>query len=234
MSTGPWLSPEAHPSKQSFPRHRYRQNHRLFSVLHGTVLHLDRTLRRALRIFEFSASQSCLLRIAVVRTRAEVVLPNGTTLHPNDRFVDLHFWNEHVEQVFAGRGPCARAKSICRHLHRSLELLAEYLLAHPELDVKALHARVVMPIGDRLGKFEALAGRYGFSVTPSSSRGMMVIHDFFEDFLVRALAWAFNANQRKHLPLRRADLWVERDQFWNQYLRSRMRDSHGRNLQQHT
>jgi hypothetical protein len=83
-----------------------------------------------------------------------------------------------------------------------------------------IHARVVMPIGDRLTKFETLAGAYGFHVITSQARGVERVHDFFERFLIRALIWAFDCNRRNGQvrPLRRVDLWCTRTEFFCQYL----------------
>jgi hypothetical protein len=158
--------------------------------------------------------------------------PNGMRVDRDACVVDLHFWNEHVEGLLAGRSACARAKSICRHVQLSLQLLAEYVWAHPEMNVHVIHARIVMPIGNRFGKFKALAEMYGFTVTTSPARGMVRIHDFLETFLVHALAWVFNPNRptKRRLRLCRADLWMGRDQLLDRYLRSGGNNAMGHSL----
>ena len=228
MFTGPQGSVEAYPSEPSFSQFRSRQGSRLHAVLHQAVLRLDRILRRTLGIFEFSANPCCLLRIAIVRVRPKLLSPLGTCAERTDAVIELHFWNEHVARSLAGTASCARAKAICRDLQLSLELLAEYLSAHPEIKARVLHARMVMPIGNRFPTFKAIAEKYGFTVTTSPLRGLAVIHDFFEDFLVHALAWAFNPRRapRKRRTLERADLRIDRDEFLDRYLCSRTKDGY--------
>jgi hypothetical protein len=222
MSVGPHCSVAANPSERKFSESLSRQGKHHHPIVRRAIICLDQALRRALGIFEFSENQYCLLRIAVVRARTNPTPPNGMHVHRDDFVVDLHFWNEHVERLLAGRAACARAKSICRYLRFSLQLLAEYISAHPEMNVRLMHARIVMPIGDRFGKFKALAETYGFVVTTSPARGAVRIHDFLEAFLVRALAWVFNPNRptKRRLRLCRADLWISRDRLLDRYLRS--------------
>jgi hypothetical protein len=141
-------------------------------------------------------------------------------MRPSEELIDLHFWNEHFEPLLARKAPWTRARLICQHLQLSMSLLAAYLLAHPEITAKMIHARMVMPLGDRFGKLKAIAKKYGFSVATSPVRGTARVHDFLENFLVRALLWTFNPGpaRRRRLQLVRADLWIDRNTLIDQYL----------------
>jgi len=181
---------------------------------------LDWILRTALGIYEFSESPDCLLRIAIARAGRQVGMPDNLGLPRSNRLVDLHFWNEHFEALLRGKAPCTRARLICRHLEYSLGLLAAYLLAHPEIDAEMIHGRAVMPLGDRFAKFKGVAQAYGFRVTTSPVSGIGRFHDFWEDFLVRALLWAFNPGpaRRRKLRLCRADVWIDHKTLMSRYL----------------
>ena len=228
MSTGFRVSASAHSPEHSFFRDTARQNAHDHVFLRNAIVFLDRVLRRALGIYEFSTNPGCLLRIAVGRVRNGTTLPDGACLHPSDTLIDLHFWNEHFEPLLAGKAHCSRARLICRHLELSMSLLAAYLIEHPEIGATMIHARVVMPLGHRVAKFRAIAEMYGFNVTISPVRGMARAHDFCEDFLVRALLWAFNPgpSKRRQLGLRRADLWIDRNTFVERYLNNSKRRNH--------
>jgi hypothetical protein len=214
----------SHPSKRNLPKSAFSTSGRIklsWRIMHRVVLELDRILRLSLGIVEFSTNERCLLRMAVVRAKSRIALPSGAIARKDDLIIDLHFWNEHLSQLLAGRRPIARAKLISHRLNTSLKSLAEYVLGNPELmKAQFFHARVVMPIGNRLTKFETIAGAYGFQVITSQARGTERVHDFFERFLVRALIWAFNCNRRngQFRPLRRVDLWCTRTEFFCRYL----------------
>lgn len=225
MSSDCWPPAPSHRSKHNLPKSAFSTSGRIklsWWIMHRAVLEIDRILRRSLGIVEFSTNERCLLRMAVARAKTGIALPNGTIARKDDLVIDLHFWNEHLSQLLASRPPIARAKLISRRLRTSLKSLAEYVSGNPELmKAQFFHARVVMPIGDRLTKFETLAGEYGFHVITSQARGTERVHDCFERFLVRALIWAFNCNRRRGgqvRPLRRVDLWCTRTEFFCQHL----------------
>ena len=68
--------------------HRDTTRCRLDFFLHGSVdravLALDRSLRKAKGIFEFSDDEQCILRIAVIASEARILLPDGTELRPEE------------------------------------------------------------------------------------------------------------------------------------------------------
>lgn len=219
MSSGSRISAQVRPEIFSLPDDA--RDRRLYphGVLRKSVLLLDGLLRHVMRIHEFSANPTCLLRIAITRTRNTPKLLEHVTIRPSDQIIDLHFWNEHFESLLTGRAPCIRGRLVYRHLQNSMTLLAAYLLTHPEISAQTIHARVAMPLGGRFAKFKLLAESYGFKVTVSPVRGMTRVHDFFEGFLIRALLWAFNPGpaKRRRLQLCRADLWMDRNTLLRRY-----------------
>ncbi len=216
MSTG---SPASVPRPFSCPHKASDTRPHPHELLRRSLVLLDRVLRRALGIYEFSVNPTCLLRISITRVRNGTKLPEDCQIRPSDPIIDLHFWNEHFESLLAGRGPCTKGRVVYRHLQCSMTLLAAYLLAHPEIPAQMIHARVVIPLGGRFAKFKLLAESCGFNITVSPVRGMARVHDFFEDFWIRALLWAFNPGpaKRRHLQLCRADLWMDRNELISQY-----------------
>lgn len=219
MSTDSRVSAQAYSSDSTFSWSTTHRSIYRRAIPRSAIAMLDWLLRRALGIFEFSASPVCLLRIAIVEAKRGTRFADGRKVDPQDAVVDLHFWNEHFERLLIGKTPCARGSLIRRHLRLSLSILAEYLMVHPEIRAKIVHARVVMPLGGRFARFKSIAEMYGFEVTTSSASGMSRLHHFLEDFLVRSLIWAFNPGApRRQLELQRADLWIERDTLIDRYV----------------
>ncbi len=219
MLSGPVLPAEISARRNFFLKTKNQASHR-DELLRNIVRLLDKILRRALGIHEFCLTADCLLRIAVTHPSHKMSLPKTAIASPYDTLIDLHLWNDHFKPLLAGEPAFARATLIQQHLQLSLHFLAEYLVAHPEINAPMIHARVVMPIGERFAKLRTVAKMYGFTVTTPLSHGLSPIHDFFENFLVRALMWTFNpvTSHRRRLRLRRADLWIHRDTLLNRYL----------------
>jgi len=227
MGSGLDLSAPTSTRRGFFPR-ATNQASRRSELLRSVVRLLDGVLRRTLRIYEFSLDAACLLRIALTRPVCRMTLRKTGVAGASGALVDLHFWNDDFEQLLAGKPTRARAALIKQHLQISLRSLAEYLEARPEINAPVIHARVVMPIGSRFAKLKAVAEMYGFSVTTSSPRGLSAIHDFFENFLVRALMWTFNpsTSHRRNLRLQRADLWIARETLLDRYLAGCSKEPH--------
>lgn len=190
------------------------------SAAHQAILALDLLLRHLLGIFEYSDSPDCLLRIAVTRSASDRALPGAIAARKGQTLIELHLWNEHVTSSLAGRLHFGRAKVIVAEFRRSLEFLAQYLDAHPEIDESALvHARMPISSGDSMEKVEAFARIFGFCVTCTQPHGAARLHDYFEDFLIRWLVRAFNpARALKSAPhLQRAEFWMTRQALLERY-----------------
>jgi hypothetical protein len=223
MSTVQRLSVATYPATRSLTRKSVRQSSYWGHAIYLSITQLDRILRRCMGIFEFSGSPDCLLRVAISRAKVSATLPSGTGVPRGTPIFDLHLWNEHIAIFLSTGSPLGRAKRLLRSLPRSFELLADYVAAHPEISAPVVHARVVMPVGNRLSRLEAVARAYGFTVTAAPARGLSRLHDYFEDYLVDALLWAFNPTRkiRWDHALQRRDLWIDRERFLARYSRYR-------------
>ncbi len=223
MSTVQRLSVATYPASRSLTKKSARQSNYWGQAIYLAITQLDRILRRCMGIFEFSGSPDCLLRVAISRAKASATLPNGIGVRRGTPIFDLHLWNEHIAVFLSTGSPLGRAKRLIRSLPRSFDLLADYVAAHPEISAPVVHARVVMPVGKRLSRLEAVASAYGFTVTAAPARGLNRLHDYFEDYLVDALFWAFNPNRKVRWDhaLQRRDLWIDRDRFLARYSKYR-------------
>lgn len=219
MSTVQRLSVATYPASHSLTRKYSRQLNYWGRVIYLAITQLDRILRRRMGIFEFSSRPDCLLRVAVSRAKASATLPNGLRVRRGTPIFDLHLWNEHIATFLSTGSPLGRAKRLLLSMPRSFELLAAYVAAHPEISAPVIHARMIMPVGNRLSRLEAVASAYGFTVTDAPAHGLGRLHDYFEDYLVDALVWAFNPTRKigwDHA-LQRRDLWIDRERFLARY-----------------
>lgn len=200
-------------------------HHSFESLLHGSVdravLAIDRSLRRAQGIFEFSNDDDCILRIAVIPAETRILLPDGTQLRPEDPIVDLHLWNERLPGLVHDGSSLAWGASFRTRMRATLRLLAEYLASEPDLKkVKACRARVAF-LRDRL--VQRAARHLGFvSAVPDQSLPEHV-HEFLEVFLIYGLTWVFNPEALPHkacLP-QRSYLWMSRKELFSRYGGSR-------------
>lgn len=190
-------------------------------LLHGSlnraVLAVDRSLRRANGIFEFSDDDDCILRIGVIPAESRILLPDGTEVLPEDPIVDLHFWNEHLLHLDRVRSSLGWGGAFRTRLRLSLRQLAEYVESHPELrDVKACRARAAFFRDRRLRR---VAYQNGFVAAVPHASIADHVHEFLEIFLLYGLTWVFNPGAlhgRTRLP-QRCYLWMSRQELLRRY-----------------
>ncbi|MGH9737619.1 MAG: YkoP family protein [Candidatus Acidiferrales bacterium] len=191
-------------------------------ILEGAIFRLDRVLRKWQHIFEFCEADDCLLRAAIMAARKKVALPDGNVIYPGDEMVEIHWWNEHVARLVADQPALVRAKLLPSLVEHSFEHLAKYVAVAPEArGARFIHGNAVLPMRGGKNEFAALLQRYGFWVVRPPAGFFDKLHDFFEEYLVRALLWAFHRRKtRKHRRrvLRRVDLWASRSAFLARYL----------------
>ncbi len=215
----PALSPEATLPKSDC----YVCPHADYSpgILEGAIFRLDRVLRKWQHIYEFCMADDCLLRVAIMAARKKVALPDGKIIYPGDEMVEIHWWNEHVARLVADQPALARAKLLPSLVEHSFEHLAKYVAIAPEAkDARFIHGNAVLPMRGSKNEFAVLLQRYGFWVVRPPVGFFDKLHDFFEEYLVRALLWAFHRRKtRKHRRrvLRRVDLWASRSDFLARY-----------------
>jgi hypothetical protein len=212
------ISPEATLPKSEFPV--CPDGIASSGAVQTAIFQLDRVLRRWQRIYEFCQADDCLLRIAKGRANKRIVLPNGSEIRPGDEVLEIHWWNEHVARLVADRPALARAKCLLRLVERSFEQLSKYLATAPEAQcVKFIHGNAVLPMRNRRNELATRVRQYGFWVVHSESGYLERVHDFFEQYLVWALLWAFHHHkpEMKNHTLRRVDLWTTRAEFLEHY-----------------
>jgi hypothetical protein len=105
------------------------------------VLGFDRWLRRINGVYEYSTHSHCAFRIMVTRAGREISLADGTRLHPEDRIIELHIWNEQFPCFPEDGATLGWARRASRRVDISLRELARYLAAAPDIaDVRAIRA----------------------------------------------------------------------------------------------
>jgi hypothetical protein len=158
--------------------------------------------------------------VAITSTKKKIALPKGDEVRPGDQILEIHWWNEHVERLIADRPALARAKLLPSLVERSFEHLAKYVATAPEAKkVRFVHGNAVLPMRGSEGEFASLVQQYGFWVTRPECGYLEQTHDFLEEYLVRALLWAFHRRKTRtrRTVLRRVDLWTTRAQFLARY-----------------
>jgi len=214
----PVCSPEATLPKSEFPARRNPDYSESF--IQSSIFRLDRALRRWQHIFEFCQADDCLLRVAVNSARKTIPLPDGHEVRPGDQIVEIHWWNEHVAWLIADRPALARAKLLPALVEHSFEQLAKYVATAPQAkQVRFIHGNAVLPMRGSKDEFAALVRGYGFWVVPSACGYFERMHDFLDEYLVRALLWAFHRRKtrKRKTVLKRVDLWTTRTQFLARY-----------------
>jgi hypothetical protein len=189
------------------------------SLIQRAVFRLDRVLRQWQGIYEFCQAGDCLLRVAITSARTKVELPDGSVARPGDQIIEIHWWNEHVARLIADRPALARAKLLLSLVQHSFEQLARYVATAPEAQaVRFIHGNAVLPMHGREDELAALVRDFGFCVVHPPAGYWEQVHDFFEEYLVRALLWAFHRRKtRRRRVLRRVDLWAARADFLERY-----------------
>jgi hypothetical protein len=174
--------------------------------LGAIIAPLDRYLRARQGVQEYSRSPTCILRIQLVSSSADVRLLDGTQLHCGERLLDLHLWNEHVPAI-AKHGPTLGwARQMNRCFAESLRELVTYLARRPELDdVRMIRANISLGAASRCDQIARIVARYGFErvATPQPRKLAERMHRLGENILVSLLVLAANSAALKADTLRR-------------------------------
>jgi hypothetical protein len=168
---------------------------------------LDRFLRYRLQIHEFRAQPDCLFRISRSQSNRLVTLMDGCEIKSGDPLLELHLWNEHLSLVGDPTSGFAWGLRFLKLLRFSLTLLADHVEVEPEwADIKAVHACFVTC----LQRPEQALQHLGFSITSPPRSARRKVHDYFENYLVYALIWAFHPCGIRCPPkdLKRIELWL--------------------------
>jgi hypothetical protein len=178
----------------------------LFSgALASFVEAIDRLLRHRLQVIEYSNSRDCLFRLQIINSEDSVVLVDGTRLHPGDRVIDLHLWNEQVPLMPDGAPTLAFARRVERCIDLSLSELAGYLRGRSDLgDIQAIRGNMSLGASERSNQIARIASRYGFERAKGRELSFGEnVHRLGENILITMLAIAHNPGSLKADTLRR-------------------------------
>jgi YkoP-like protein len=158
-------------------------------MLRAMVRMIDERLRASQAIMEFTTAPDCIFRMEVVSTTENTVLMDGTVVHPGERVINLHLWNEQIPK-FPRSGPTLGwALRMSRALRTSLSELDTFLAGQPALaDIAAIKADMSFGSTERSEQLVTIAARYGFErikAPEPSLRGR--IHRFGENLLISML-----------------------------------------------
>jgi hypothetical protein len=173
---------------------------------------IDRLLRRAQSICEFTTSEHCLLRLAISRADASVRLHDGVSIENGGTIAVLHLWNEHLPPLPKGGPTFAWANRMRQQLLHSLDELAAYAAASSSLrNVVAFQARGAFVSRGRSEKMVSIAAGFGFERIVRDRQPPLIIRvqDFVDNFWLWGLVWAFNPRS-----LRGRALIRQRDELW--------------------
>jgi hypothetical protein len=181
---------------------------------------LDRLLRYVMRIREFCADRSCIIRVAIVKASAPVALSDGTRLRPGDLVGDLHLWNEQLPQLPWHGGGLAWALALRRQFARSFAQLAQHLERDPVFaSVEAFRGGMTfMGSVGRRAKVARVVSAFGFEIIGTevpSSRLRRMLDGIFIFFLIHT----YNPACLKHgaLTRRRYELWISKRSLIERY-----------------
>jgi len=181
----------------------------------------DAVLRRWYGVYEFTDDPNCLLRVALRRARVPVVLAEGLVIGAGSPIGLLHFWNEHLPP-FPPHGPdICWAKGVEHRFEHSLRLLATHVEGNPAwAGVRALRGHAALSGGMRPAQMRRVASHYGFEIAALDLAGLAALHAFGQNFLLWALARAFNPGALTRQPFRRprTELWISRETLRARFL----------------
>jgi hypothetical protein len=185
------------------------------------VRRLDALIRRHEGFIEFSNSPTCMLRVVVKRADSEIQLSDGSVIHPGEKIIDIHFWNERLPQASACQG-LGWGGRFGRALMRSFVDLALAIDVDPRLkDAVAVRGRLAFAGARNPDEMHRFGGWFGFEGADSTGPLPLKrrIHDAAEDLWLLALTWTFNPGSlsTRQMIRRRDDLWISKAKLVARY-----------------
>ena len=156
----------------------------------------DNRQRRRQAVFEYTRNPACIFRIDVNRSSREVTLRDGTCVRAGDRMVRLHFWNEQIPTLPEDGATIAWARRMQRAIGGSLQELARYLEAQPDLaDIAAICGHVPSGTKSQSGQIVRIMAHYGFETIAETEPLPLAerLHRFGENILISLIVLAHNA-----------------------------------------
>ncbi len=157
---------------------------------------LDSRLRLRQGVIEYTRRPSCLFRIQLTTSCADVVLSDQTHVRPGDRIISLHVWNEQFP-AFPVHGPTlAWARRLNRAFDFSLRELARFLEVQRDFDdIKAICANMTFEPAERSAQLARFVSRFGFEKIEmhASQSFRQRMHWVGENILISMIVFAHNA-----------------------------------------
>lgn len=129
------------------------------------VMALDTLLRRIAGIIEFCDEPACLLRLGSGHSDTDILLSDGTHIHPGDPVGEIHLWNEHVPRMGSGGPDLGWGVQFYRGMLASLEELSAYVQTDDRFaSVKAFRGEVAVLQNEDVPVAAQLLERLGFDI----------------------------------------------------------------------
>lgn len=149
----------------------YPLGHRAGYAAGQAVFALDGWLRRRCGSFEYCHRPDCVFRIQRCAAPQDLRLRDGTLIRAGEPALRLHFWNEHMPRMAAGRPTLRWARQIERSVAGSLHELALYLACRADPSgIRVLFADMHLAGGRQMRQFRRIVARLGFEPAPEPPR----------------------------------------------------------------
>jgi hypothetical protein len=176
------------------------------------ILGFDAWLRRRNGVYEYSDHPDCVFRMQIARVGQEISLPDGTHLHPGDRVIELHIWNEQFPCFSAAGATLSWGRHVSRRVDISLRELARYLAAAADLaDIRAICADTRLAGTATTAQLLRICRRYGLERGPDLGPPSRIewCRRLGENIFIALLVLARNAGA-----FRPARIWRDRVQMF--------------------
>lgn len=167
---------------------------------------LDARLRHGHGVGEYTNRPDCILRMQVARNGDDLTLSDGVRLHPGERIIDLHLWNEQFPRMGKIGPTVGWAKRVLGVFDLSLRELARHLACRRDLDdIVAIRVNLGLGAAERRRQLAHIMGRYGFELTPSMAPRSLGerTRRLGENILISLMVWAQNPGAVRRDTLRR-------------------------------
>lgn len=196
----------------------------MFGLPGAFVRLIDRILRRAKNVFEFTEAPECLLRIARTTSPRSITLSDGVNLRAGEPVISIHLWNERIPPLAQDGSDFRWGIEFASRIRASLQLLAHYLETHREYnDARVLYGEAGFFESERAEQITRVLARLGFDVIPLARPGWNFLRGaFWANLFSWWLMATFNpvsAAGKSFSHLRRYELWMSRARLSEKYLR---------------
>ena len=168
-------------------------------------------------MYAIADDQDCLLRLRRCRAAYPVFLRN-LVIRPGDDVLELHLWNDRIPVLPRGGADLGWAGRTGRLFAASLRTVADHLDSDPALRTSRAVCGTTILIRPEDASL-CLMARLGFEVLPAR-HPLGRFSEFWENAYAWGLMWTYNPASlrgRSLLRLRRAGIWMARDEFLRRY-----------------